>query len=117
MGYLEISMKKKRNVRKEPSLLRKIIEIHFEQMRRRRELRRLQKQEWSYDFLSYLLINSAKLSGQNCILEIVNKDNMRIRLTIDSAKDAYAKLDDKDIFNHLDDDAAIDDFINKHSMR
>ena len=45
---------------KEPSLLRKLIEIHYEQAKRRKALRLLEKQSWSIDFLSMLLVKAGK---------------------------------------------------------
>lgn len=109
---------KKVKVRKEPSLLRKIIEIHFEQAKRRKALRMLQKQEWSFDFLALLLVKASKLAGQSLSLTITDKNNIKYTLTYDKAKtaDSLQTLDDS-IFNHLDDEAAIQSFIRSNSMR
>ena len=57
--------KKKIKKDKEPSLFRKIIEIHFEQARRQKVIRQLQKQSWSFDFLALLLVKASQVSGQN----------------------------------------------------
>ena len=48
-------MKNKEKKPKEPSLLRQIIAIHYEQTRRAKALRILKKQTWSIEFLSTLL--------------------------------------------------------------
>lgn len=104
-------MKKKE---KEPSLIRKLINIHYEQAKRRRALRILAKQTWSIDFLSELLIRAAKLLDDNIQLSIMNKDGTKLTLTHSQAIKSDRLLDDTDIFNHLDDDAAVDDFISKH---
>jgi len=99
---------------KEPSLIRKLISIHYEQAKRRRALRILAKQTWSIDFLSELLVRAAKLLDDNIQLSITNKDGTKLTLTYSQAIKSDRLLDDTDIFNHLDDDAAVDDFISKH---
>lgn len=110
--------KQKVKKEKEPSLLRKIIEIHFEQARRRKALRLLQKQSWSFDFLALLLVKASKLQGHGLSLVITDRSGVSYTLTYDKAKDSDAvKQFDDTIFNHLDDDLAVSDFITKHSLR
>lgn len=110
------TQKKKRE--KEPSLLSKIIDIHFEQARRRKALRLLQKQSWSFDFLALLLVKASKLQGRGLSLVITDSSGVSYTLTYDKAKDSDAvKQIDDTIFNHLDDDLAVSDFIMKHSLR
>ena len=113
-------MKKQKKIKKErePSLLRKIILIHYEQNKRRKVVRQLQKQSWSFDFLALLLVKASKIANQNLSLTITNKDGTSYTLTYDKAKESPAidQLDDS-IFNHLDDDAAIADYIAKNSRR
>lgn len=112
------SKKQKVKKEKEPSLLRKIIEIHFEQSKRRRALRLLQKQSWSFDFLAMLLVKASKLQGHGLSLIITDRAGVSYTLTYDKAKDSDAvKQFDDTIFNHLDDDLAVSDFITKHSLR
>lgn len=103
---------------KEPSLLHKLLIIYYEQAKRRKALRLLQKQSWSFEFLSVLLVKASKLAGQNLSLVIKDKDGKTYTLTCDKAKnsDAVDKLDDS-IFNHLDDDTAINTFIANNSVR
>ena len=109
---------KKPKLPKEPPLLRKIIEIHFEQVKRQRVIRQLQKQSWSFDFLALLLVKASKISGQNLSLTITDKNGVSYTITYDKAKeaDSVRQLGDT-IFNHLDDDAAVADFIAKNSRR
>lgn len=109
---------KKVKKQKEPSLFRKIINIHFEQIKRRRAIKLLQKQSWSFDFLSILLVKASKIANRNLTLEIVNKDGVKIMLTYDNAKNSSSvnMLDDS-IFDKLDDNLAIEEFIAKHSVR
>lgn len=111
---------KKQKIKKErePSLLRKIILIHYEQNKRRKVIRQLQKQSWSFDFLALLLVKASKIANQNLSLTITNKDGISYTLTYDKAQKSPAidQLDDS-IFNHLDDDVAIADYIAKNSRR
>lgn len=113
-------MSKKLKQDKEPSLLRKLIEIHYEQAKRRKALRLLEKQSWSIDFLSMLLVKAGKSLGSGVQLEITDKNGVKLRLTYDKALKADANQQmsaDTDIFNKLDDSAAVEDFIMRHSVR
>lgn len=103
---------------KEPSLLRKIILIHYEQNRRRKVIRQLQKQSWSFDFLALLLVKASKIANKGLSLTITDREGVSYTLSYDRAKDSptVAQLDDS-IFNHLDDDAAVADYIAKNSRR
>lgn len=103
---------------KEPSLFRKLVEIHYSQAMQRREIRRLSKMEWSFDFLCAMLVRCGKALGQNIQLEIVNKDNQRIILTYqDAAKSTALDNFDNNIFNKLDDREAVAKFIRENSVR
>lgn len=104
------------NKHKEPGLLRQIIAIHYEQARRRKALRILEKQEWSIDFLSAMLLKAYKMSGQPLQMEIVSKGGQRLLL---STLKAETRVQDADtsIFNKLDDQAAVEQFIREHSAR
>lgn len=102
---------------KEPSLFRQIIAIHYEQARRRKALRLLEKQHWSVDFLSTLLLKSAKMLGTSLQLTIVSPDDVKLVITAKDLKTDDGRIDDSDIFNHLDDESAVNDFIAKHSTR
>ena len=108
--------KKKNKQIKEPSLLRKLIAIYYEQAKRRKALRILTKQSWSFEFLSLMLARAAKMSASNVIMQITNKDGMTITITYDQAKKSVENVDDS-IFNHLDDDIAVQHFIQKNSTR
>lgn len=113
-------MKKQKKVKreKEPSLLRKLIEIHFEQAKRQKAIRLLQRQSWSFDFLALLLVKASQVSGQNLSLTITDRAGVSYTLTYDKAKQADSvKQFDDTIFNHLDDDTAVTDFITKNSRR
>lgn len=102
---------------KEPSLFRQIIAIHYEQARRRKALRILEKQHWSVDFLSTLLLKSARMLGTSLELSIMSPDGVVMKITAKDLKTDDGRIDDSDIFNHLDDASAVNDFIAKHSTR
>lgn len=109
---------KRYRVQKEPSLFKKIINIHFEQVKRQKAIRQLQKQSWSFDFLALLLVKASQITGQNLSLMITDKDGVSFTLTYDKAQQADSvKQFDDSIFNHLDDDIAVTDFITKNSRR
>ena len=102
---------------KQPSLFRQIIAIHYEQAKRRKALRLLERQHWSVDFLSTLLLKAAKMMNTSLELTIVSPDNVKLVITAKDLKTDDNRIDDTDIFNHLDDQAAINDFVTKHSTR
>ena len=109
-------MKNKEKKQKEPSLLRQIIAIHYEQARRAKALRILKKQSWSVDFLSTLLMKSAKMLGSPLELTIMSPEGIAMKITARDMQDD-GRVDDTDIFNHLDDQAAVNDFIYKHRTK
>lgn len=103
---------------REPSLFRKLIDIYFEQCRRRKVLRLLQKQGWSFDFLAVLLVRASEIAGKGLSLTVTNREGVSFTLTYDAAKasQAVGTLDDS-IFNHLDDEVAVSEFIRLHSRK
>ena len=104
------------NKMKEPGLFRQIIAIHYEQAKRRRALRYLAKAEWSLEFLTEVICHSAKVLGKDVEIELETKNGNKMRLS--SVKGSSEQLvADNDIFNHLDDEAAVQSFINRHGHR
>lgn len=103
---------------KEKGLLRKLIDIYWEQAMRRRAVRNMSKLSWSLDYLSLMLVKASRIIGSGVQLVIQDTSGKTVTLTYDKAlqSDALKQLDD-DIFNHLDDDTALNDFIRKHSTR
>lgn len=103
---------------KEPSLLRKLITIYWEQAKRRKALRMLQKQTWSVEFLSMLLVKASKAANDNLKMSITSRDGVKIEVSYDKALQSplTQQLDDS-VFNHLDDDMAVQDFIYRNSVR
>lgn len=112
--------RRKEKKQKEPSLVRKLIDIHYEQAKRRKAVRIMEKQAWSFDFLSMLLVKAGRQLGDGVQLDITDKNGVKMTLSYSRAvqSDANTALDtDNDIFNRLDDKAAVDDFIRRHSVR
>lgn len=103
-------------MKKEPSLLRQILVIHYEQAKRRRALRQLAKTEWSLEFLTEVIRHSAAVMKKDIVIELETKQGHKMRLS--SVKDRSMDLAaDYDIFNHLDDEAAVQSFIRENSKR
>lgn len=100
----------------EPGLLRKIIEIQYEQAKRRRALRILSQQDWSFDFLVEVIRKAADLRKDNIEVEITSKAGHKMRI-IKSFKDVNSLSADDSIFNHLDDEAAVNAFIRDNTRR
>lgn len=101
---------------KEPSLFRQIIEIHYEQAKRRKALRTLAKAEWTWEFLESVITHAADAKKQD--IEIVIERQNGDKISISSVKSRNTSLkEDFDIFNHLDDQAAVDRFIRENARR
>ena len=101
---------------KEPGLLRQIIEIHYEQAKRRKALRTLAKTEWTWEFLESIVTHAADAKKRD--IEIIIECNNGNKIIISSVKNKNTSLrEDYDIFNHLDDQAAVDRFIRENARR
>lgn len=101
---------------KEPSLLRKIVEIHWEQAKRRKALRQLAKSEWTWEFLEAVITHAATMLKKDIEVEVTSPQGHRLKIS--SVKNRNTGLDaDSDIFNHLDDEAAVQRFIADHAPR
>lgn len=100
---------------KEPSLFKKLITIYYEQAKRRKALRLLSKQNWSVEFLTALIAKAAKQADKAITMTITNSAG--VSLTITSTNASVNESIDDSIFNHLDDNAAIQDFIARNSRR
>lgn len=99
--------RKKRKV-KQPSFVRQVWDLHVERCKTRKALRLLSKQEWSVEFLTAMLLRAANLSHQPLEMTITN-NNTSIRVnTHDNVGSTYR---DDSIFNHLDDNLRVEQFI------
>lgn len=105
-------MKKKA---KEPSLLRKLIDIHHEEAMKKKAMRILSKQAWSVEFLCWLCAKAARLTGSPVEITIESSAGQKASIkSQDLAKDlAY----EDNILDKLDDTAAVEAYIAKHSTR
>lgn len=107
--------KKRAKKEREPSLLRQVIAIYYEQAQRRKAIRLLEKQNWSMDFLAGVLTRAAK--NNDCLsLVIEDSAGRKITLTTKEARERFEEVDDS-IFNHLDDELAIQRFVREHNTR
>lgn len=106
----------KKNKTKTPGLFRQIIEIRHEQALRRKALRILNKQVWSVEFMEYLVEHAAKVLNKDIEIEIESPAGHKLRVK-SAANHATNLMADDDIFNKLDDDAAVAEFIREHSRR
>lgn len=98
---------------KEPGLLRQIIRIHYEQALRRKALRHLAKTEWSLDFLTEVIRHASEVMKKDIVITLETKNGNK--MTLSSVKDRRNDLNaDYDIFNHLDDEAAVSRFIREN---
>lgn len=101
---------------KEPGLFRQIIAIHYEQAKRRKALRALAKAEWTWEFLETVVTHAADMQRKDIEITIECKNGNKINIS--SVKNRNAGLkEDYDIFNHLDDQAAVDRFIRENARR
>lgn len=108
-------MKKKEKIIKKRtnSLLRDIIEIHKEEATAKKALRLLSKQQWSLEFLEYLVAKCAKSEHRN--VQMIIKDTSGRQIILKSQDYEQVADADEDILMHLDNTAMVNDFIRRHS--
>lgn len=100
----------------EPSFLKKLIDIHWEQAKRRKALRQLAKSEWTWEFLEAVIMHAADMLRKDIEVEITSPQGHKLKIS--SVKNRNSGLNtDSDIFNHLDDEAAVQKFIADHAPR
>lgn len=111
---MKVKTKQRKNGKvKEPSLLRKIITVYYENAKQRKATRLLAKQTWSLDFLIQVLIKASKASDKCLTISITDIDGKTITL----CSEKLDKPSNENIFDKLDDDLAIDSYIRTHSTR
>jgi hypothetical protein len=69
----------------------------------------LSKQSWSVEFLTALLVRAAKMYGSPIEMQLFDKDGRSIVIRVPEREDT--KFKDDDIFQHLDDDVKIRQFM------
>lgn len=107
---------KKNKESKQPSFLQQVIAIYYEQALKKKAQRILEKQVWSADFLSMILSRAAKRAQTNLSMDIVSPNGTRLVITA-LYNDIKQKSVEDDIFDHLDDSTAVNDFINAHRRK
>lgn len=80
-----------------------------------RALRLLSKQSWSIEFLSALLIRSAKCMGTDLEMTISDESGRSIKVNTLTVQQPLYK--DDSIFDHLDDEVRIRQFMNSVGAR
>lgn len=106
-------MKDKFKPKKDPSLLRKVVEVYYERALQRKALRILSKQRWSLEFLEYL-VKHAAFSNNEVEIEITDIEGRKIKISSSVKKSSY---NESDILNRLDDPIAVQNFISKNGRR
>ena len=108
----------KRKVRsrkmKEPSLIRKLVDIAWQDAQRRKALRLLEKQSWGLDFLAMALARAGKSLNENLVMVITDRNGVKLELRYDDVKD---RAENDNVFMHLDDDAFVERFIRENTRR
>ena len=107
-------MIRKKRKRKEPSVLRKMVEVLYEDVKRRKALRLLSKQAWSLDFLSMALVKAGRHLNENLVMVITDRNGVKLELRYDDVKD---RAEDDNVFMHLDDDDFVERFIRENARR
>ena len=108
-------MKKKFKPKKEPSLLRKIIDVYWQRGLERKAEKTLAKQSWSLEFMARVVREASLLADEDIFVTIKNKDGASI--TVHARNGHIENKDDRSILDRLDDDVAVTDFIRTHSVR
>ena len=89
-------------------------QLWIERCKTKKALRILNKQEWSIEFLTAMLIRASRITGQPLEMTIVGPGSVAVQInTMDNPQSAVYR--DESIFNHLDDDLKIQSFINQVS--
>lgn len=92
-------------------IISEVWSVWVEQCKTRKALRILNKQEWSLEFLTTLIITAARKSGKEYEMTIVSPNGAHIVISTIN-KEPKKQIDDS-IFNHLDDDIKVRQFIER----
>lgn len=106
-------MKKKFKPKKEPSLLRKVIQVYWERHKEKQAERIIERQVWSLEYLARAIDLAASMGDRGIVLTIKDKDGRCISI---ESKDVM-RASDGGILDRIDDDVAVRDFISRHSVR
>ncbi len=92
-------------------LIRDIITIRREHAETKKALRLLNKQNWSIEFLTAMLIRASRYYGSALEMTINSPDGKSIVVKSADASNKPTQLPDDDIFNHLDNERRIQEFV------
>ena len=106
--------KQKQKKFREPSVLRKMVEVLYEDVKRRRALRLLERQAWGLDFLSMALVKAGRHLDGGLVMVITDRNGVRMELRYEDVKD---RTDEDSVFMHLDDDSFVEKFIAANAVR
>lgn len=107
-------MAKRAKRKKEPSVLRKMVDILWEDAKRRRALRLLERQSWGLDFLSAALARAGRGLGEGLVMVITDRNGVRMELRYEDARERAVE---DSVFMRLDDDAFVERFIRENARR
>lgn len=88
-------------------MFKQLISIWHEKYQTHKALRLLSKQEWSIEFLTAMLIRASKVSNTPLEMSIHNGNKSIVVRTADSV----SKYKDDSIFDHLDNELRVSEFI------
>jgi hypothetical protein len=92
-------------------LIKDIVKVALERAETHKALRILNKQEWSIEFLQAMLLRAADVKGKQLQITITGPGNRSITMTTLEPPMSKQLTQTDSIFDHLDDDAAINRFI------
>lgn len=95
-------------------MLRKMVEVLYEDVKRRKALRLLEKQAWSLDFLSMALLKAGRHLDEGLVMVITDRNGVKMELRYDDVKD---RVDEDNVFMRLDDDSFVEKFIAANAVR
>ena len=95
-------------------MLRKMVEVLYEDVKRRKALRLLEKQAWSLDFLSMALLKAGRHLDEGLVMVITDRNGVKMELRYDDVKD---RTEEDNVFMRLDDDSFVEKFIAANAVR
>ena len=95
-------------------MLRKMLEVLYEDVKRRKALRLLEKQAWSLDFLSMALLKAGRHLDEGLVMVITDRNGVKMELRYDDVKD---RTEEDNVFMRLDDDSFVEKFIAANAVR
>jgi hypothetical protein len=92
--------------------LREAWAVLVERQKTHKALRLLSKQEWSVEFLTAMLVRASRVTKQQLEMSITNGGNS---ITVRTIENQTSKFKDDSIFDHLDDQAKVNQWVESMS--